>query len=76
MPKQHLPILKICSCPCQAGPNAFRGMELRYRSSTELVIWMISLDLFMPVHPFCIHRNCYGRFERPHFFIEFLPALF
>ena len=21
MPKQHLPILKICSCPCQAGPN-------------------------------------------------------
>ena len=20
MPKQHLPILKICSCPCQAGP--------------------------------------------------------
>ena len=19
---QHLPILKICSCPCQAGPNA------------------------------------------------------
>ena len=22
---QHLPILKICSCPCQAGPNGFRG---------------------------------------------------
>lgn len=21
MPKQHLPILKICSCPCQAGPK-------------------------------------------------------
>lgn len=31
MPKQHLPILKICSCPCQAGPNAareFLGYEL------------------------------------------------
>ena len=24
MPKQHLPILKICSCPCQAGPKALR----------------------------------------------------
>lgn len=23
---QHLPILKICSCPCQAGPNADRGI--------------------------------------------------
>lgn len=22
LPMQHLPILKICSCPCQAGPNA------------------------------------------------------
>ncbi len=22
---QHLPILKICSCPCQAGPKAFAG---------------------------------------------------
>lgn len=23
---QHLPILKICSCPCQAGPNAKQGL--------------------------------------------------
>lgn len=23
---QHLPILKICSCPCQAGPNALGGV--------------------------------------------------
>lgn len=59
-----------------ASANAFRGMELRYRSSTELVIWMISLDLFMPVPPFCIRKNCYGRLERPHLFMEFLPALF
>ena len=22
LPLQHLPILKICSCPCQAGPKA------------------------------------------------------
>lgn len=22
---QHLPILKICSCPCQAGPKQFVG---------------------------------------------------
>lgn len=22
---QHLPILKICSCPCQAGPNGLHG---------------------------------------------------
>lgn len=28
MPKQHLPILKICSCPCQAGPNGALGAEI------------------------------------------------
>lgn len=27
MPKQHLPILKICSCPCQAGPNGQHGKD-------------------------------------------------
>ena len=27
MPKQHLPILKICSCPCQAGPKAWEDYE-------------------------------------------------
>ena len=28
MPKQHLPILKICSCPCQAGPKAPEGYRI------------------------------------------------
>ena len=26
---QHLPILKICSCPCQAGPKGFICFFLR-----------------------------------------------
>lgn len=26
LPMQHLPILKICSCPCQAGPNYLRSL--------------------------------------------------
>ena len=37
MPKQHLPILKICSCPCQAGPKLQRrsGQELQLRVHLE-----------------------------------------
>ena len=31
MPKQHLPILKICSCPCQAGPNSPQDFFRRCR---------------------------------------------
>lgn len=30
MPKQHLPILKICSCPCQAGPKEAVCFEEKY----------------------------------------------
>ena len=26
MSSQHLPILKICSCPCQAGPNGLPAL--------------------------------------------------
>ena len=31
MPKQHLHILKICSCPCQAGPNRKHGFQHPFR---------------------------------------------
>ena len=34
MPKQHLPILKICSCPCQAGPNGEPGF-VTYGTTTD-----------------------------------------
>ena len=29
---QHLPILKICSCPCQAGPNPLRWLTARLQN--------------------------------------------
>ncbi len=29
---QHLPILKICSCPCQAGPKPGRVIYTDYRT--------------------------------------------
>ena len=39
MPKQHLPILKICSCPCQAGPNAAgRGLQPPCEDAQEALL--------------------------------------
>lgn len=35
MPKQHLPILKICSCPCQAGPNSPQAIY-KWQNGTAL----------------------------------------
>lgn len=46
MPKQHLPILKICSCPCQAGPKiaglfckAFEKAVLLTPTEENVRIW-------------------------------------
>ncbi|MCU6799120.1 AIM24 family protein, partial [Alitiscatomonas aceti] len=41
LPMQHLPILKICSCPCQAGPKGvgdFFGKAVRGKASGESTI--------------------------------------
>lgn len=46
---QHLPILKICSCPCQAGPNA--AGELGEEQDQAAFSWMVALvpsRAFMP----------------------------
>ena len=33
---QHLPILKICSCPCQAGPNALTAYLPDYEKTGDV----------------------------------------
>ena len=45
---QHLPILKICSCPCQAGPKTpggFLVVELRAVRAEEIIA-SLSTPLF------------------------------
>ena len=35
---QHLPILKICSCPCQAGPKGAKAFLARFESGHVAVV--------------------------------------
>ena len=47
---QHLPILKICSCPCQAGPNALKGF------------FAVSLFTTVPVRLYALSVSLQGTF--------------
>ena len=62
---QHLPILKICSCPCQAGPNIPQGVKLFIcRRQIPRLAGYANADFLhrfqkcLPVHRGVKTRNC------------------